>query len=139
MRRITMLNDAVYESLAYAIIEQAVNDYFHSKFYLDTIEDRFVKVENGLSYRRRINELCMPYKSRVKECEDFFKSEWFETLANGVIDPYKAFDTLNNTYQNEYYPRKYEDFFAREYKKHARYFVQTLKTICTKYAKEVKE
>lgn len=72
--------DKAYGNLAHAIILQAVQDYrrlLRGKLIPDNITE----------------------KVNIKECEDFFLSDWFYTLTN--VDGQTIINKLRREYQNE--------------------------------------
>lgn len=90
-----------FEDLASSIIIQAADDYKRYRFVLDTIDLRNYKTEAG-RYKSIENA-----RNHIKRVEVFFKSAWFNELAN--LDGEKALLGLEETYKKEYYPVRLEE------------------------------
>lgn len=117
-----------YNNLAYAVIMNAVHDYFAARFYLETLEDRYFEVDEGVTYKETIEKKAISRKRIITDCEKFFESPWFVTLSNGVVDQKAALAGLENTYKTKYYPAKYEELYVREMRKHIKAFTNILKS-----------
>ena len=108
---------AGYSALAFGVIEQAVRDYYESRFILDTLDERYIKPRKGqkredaLHYIRVVNELT------IEDVKKFFHSKWFDTLGQDKIDGTRAFAALEKTYENEIFGPTYEDFKQAEWAK----------------------
>lgn len=72
--------DTGYEDLANAIVAQAVDDY-----------------RRLLRGKRIIDNLTR--KTNIKECEEFFLSDWFHLLTN--VDGQTIINKLRREYENE--------------------------------------
>lgn len=90
-----------YDLLAKAIVTSAAEEYKRNRFIIETIDKRKYKDEET---KERVLRNA---QREVDSVEIFFKSEWFNILSG--IDGEKAFESLKETYINEYYPMRMED------------------------------
>lgn len=74
--------NANYQELAVAIIEQAAQDYVKAK-------RKFVRSRNKDSFKRDVAY------ARMKECERFFRSQWFQELSPYDINPDELINRLD--------------------------------------------
>lgn len=94
-----------FKELAAAIVMQAADDYKRYKFLIDTVNYRKYKDDEGryIAIRRANRE--------IKNVEYFFHSTWFYALSG--LNGEKAFNGLKDTYINEYYPLRLDEFMDK--------------------------
>lgn len=112
------LADSGYEALAFAVIERAVLDWYDARFYLDTLDERYIRVDpNGKETREeKLDRIIIKLKSTLKEVELFLKGPIFELYSQERLDGGKAFESMKETYKREIYPEMYEKFLDDEYR-----------------------
>ena len=127
MDKISKIQENGYKALACSIVEQAALDYYESRFFLETIDERFIKVSKNKTRVEVIDRLIMKYERTVDDCKRFFLSSWFETLSG--LDGEKAFEAINDTYKNEIYDQMHEELIENEYRKALNRTIKFLKTL----------
>jgi len=91
-----------YNLLAKAVVTDAAEEYKRNRFILDTLALR--KYENS----ENMEKARQAALREIADVERFFRSEWFETLSDGV-NGHKALKALSETYFNEYLPMRLEE------------------------------
>ena len=127
MDKISKIQENGYKALACSIVERAALDYYESRFFLETIDERFIKVSKNKTRVEVIDRLIMKYERTVDDCKRFFLSSWFETLSG--LDGEKAFEAINDTYKNEIYDQMHEELIENEYRKALNRTIKFLKTL----------
>lgn len=101
-----------YKGLAAAIIIRAAEDYYHSRFILETINDRTYKSKE---YRRKA---IIRNESTLFDVERYFKSDEYEKhnqLVNGInggVTGTKALANIKNTYEEQMKFNLAEQFYG---------------------------
>lgn len=127
MDKINKIQENGYKALACSIVEQAALDYYESRFFLDTIEERYIRVPKNKTRDEVIDRLVMKHERMVNDCTRFFLSPWFETLSG--LDGEKAFEAVKNTYKNEIYDQMHEQLIEDEYRKALNRTIKYLRTL----------
>ena len=100
------------EGLAAAIIVKAADDYYHSRFILDTIDDRTYKSEEHK------NKAIIRNESMLADVERYFKGNEYEKhnqLVNGIdggVVGTKALNEIEKTYEREMKFNLAEQFYG---------------------------
>lgn len=112
------LADAGYEALAFAVIERAVLDCYDARFYLDTLDERYIRVDpNGKETREeKLERITIKLEGTIKDVELFLKGPMFELYSQERLDGGKALNSMRETYKREIYPAMYEKFLDDEYR-----------------------
>lgn len=117
-----------YEGLGYAIVEQTVNDWYDAKFYLDTLEERYIQVPTKRTREEELDFLRRKWTGRLKECERAILSPEFE-LYTGGLDGANNLREMSNTYVRERYDELYEIFLEKEYRRAIMRSIKYLNTL----------
>ena len=117
-----------WRGLGYAIVEQTVNDYYEARFFLDTIDERYIKVPKGKTRVEELDFLRRKWKGRLDECERCILSAEFE-LYSGGLDGANNLKNMKNTYAREKYDELYEIFVEKEKRKAIRSAIKFLDTL----------
>lgn len=117
-----------YEGLGYAIVEQTVNDWYDARFFLDTLEERYIQVPAKRTREEELDFLRRKWTGRLKECERAILSSEFE-LYTGGLDGANNLKEMNNTYVREKYDELYEIFLEKEYRRAIRRSIKFLSTL----------
>lgn len=107
-----------YEALAFAVIKRAALDYYDAKFYLDTLDERYIRVDvaNKETRSEKLYRLRLKREKTVKEVEIFCKGPLFDLYSQGHLDGEKALEAMCETYDREIYPAMYEKFREDEWR-----------------------
>lgn len=101
-----MMDDKGVENLSVGIVEQAVEDYFGSRFRYDT-----ASLRPHISDKR--NQYYQNEQARKRdEIEHFFKSDWFRMIARYKL-PDNPMKYLDKRYREEIFMEKLKPFKTR--------------------------
>lgn len=115
----TDINGTGWDALEKAVIIQAAEDYKKYQFVLDTMHMRSYK-----TYENRWRAIQRA-TFELDSVKIFFESPWFEALSGG-LDGERAMRALKQTYLEEYYPARMEEW--EELNGRAKGFIREAKT-----------